>query len=82
MCYRKYRCLGPRVGAVRSALIQSTEDFQGFRNRIWFSCSEMGVGVGECDCWSRYESLTERKGTTPPQSITFPYTFYPSHSPV
>ena len=46
MCYRKYRCLGPRVWAVRSALIGSAEDFQGFRNRIWFSCSEMGRGWG------------------------------------
>ena len=47
MCYRKYRCLGPRVGRDRSALIGSGEDFQVFRNRIWFSCSEMGrVGGG------------------------------------
>ena len=82
MCYRKCRGLGPRVWYDGSALIGSDEDFQGFRNRIWFSCSEMGHGVGECDCWSRCESLTERKGTTPTQSITFPYTFYPSHSTV
>lgn len=46
MYYRKCRCLGPRVGAVGSALIGSGEDFQGFRNRIWFSCSEMGRGWG------------------------------------
>ena len=39
-------CLGTRVGAVRSALIGSREDFQGFRNRIRFSCSEMSLGVG------------------------------------
>ena len=45
-CYRKYGVPGPRVSAVRSALIGSCEDFQGFRNRIWFSCSEMGLGVG------------------------------------
>ena len=82
MCYRKYGVPGPRVSVVRSALIGSGEDFQGFRNRIWFSCSEMGRGWGECDCGSRCESPTERKGTTPTQSITLSYTFYPSHSPV
>jgi hypothetical protein len=46
MCCCICRCRGPRGVAVRSALIGSREDFQGFRNRIWFSCSEMGRGVG------------------------------------
>ena len=47
MCYRKCGVPGPRVGRDGSALIGSGEDFQVFRNRIWFSCSEMGhVGGG------------------------------------
>ena len=45
-CYCICGCLGPRVWCNGSVLIGSGEDFQVFRNRIWFSCSEMGAGVG------------------------------------
>ena len=46
MCCCICTCLGPGVSADGSVLIGSSEDFRVFINRIWFSCSEMGVGVG------------------------------------
>ena len=86
-CYCICGCRGPRVGAVRSALIQSAERFQRCRNRIWFSCSEMGLGCGGVRLPESLWDPDWKEGNNPdpthPFSIHFlPFTFHHIELPI